>query len=65
MGAYLPADGKLPGVKEAAKQMFVIGEGKQNCLMGVVCAGPKSVCLAAYADVRGPDDIKLLARVVK
>ena len=29
------------------------------------CAGPKGVSLVAYADVRGPDDVKVLARIVK
>jgi hypothetical protein len=68
MGLYLSADGKVEGAKgdkEIAARMFVIGEGKHNCLQGVACAGPKGCCLVVCADVRGLDDMKLVARIVK
>jgi hypothetical protein len=63
-GVYLPGDGKLD-MDELARQAFVIGEGKWNCILPAACAGPKDVCLVTYADVRGPDDTKAVARIVK
>jgi hypothetical protein len=67
-GLYLPAAGKLAEGKDEktlAGQAFVIGEGRWNCLSPAACAGPKGACLVAYADVRGPDEVKLVARIVK
>jgi hypothetical protein len=67
-GLHLPAAGRLADGKDEkalAQGAFVIGEGKWNCLLPAACAGTKGVSLVTYADVRGPDDIKLLARIVK
>jgi len=67
-GLHLPAAGKLAegrDEKALAQGAFVIGEGKWNCLLPAACAGPKGVSLVTYADVRGPDDVKVLARIVK
>jgi len=67
-GYYLEADGKLPGdrIKDPTKTFFVIaGEGGKDQMQGFAKAGPKGVCLVAYCENRGPDNCKVMARVVK
>jgi len=69
-GLYLDADGKLPKTKISEKDFlqtaFVIaGEGDKDQMQGFACAGPKSVCLVAYVENRGADDLKVMARLVR
>jgi hypothetical protein len=70
-GWSLPADGQpLPGtdLKDEAfdKHGFAIsGEGDKYQMQGFGCAGPASVCLVVYVEVRGPDELKVLARMIK
>jgi len=67
-GYYLEADGKLPGdrIKDLPKTFFVIaGDGDKDQMQGFAAAGPKGACLVAYVEVRGVDDCKVLARVVR
>ncbi len=70
-GLFMPADGKpLPDGdikdEEFAQRGFEIaGEGERSQMQGFACTGPKGECLVAYVEVRGADDVKVMARVVK
>jgi hypothetical protein len=61
LGWKVSADGSL----ETPEGFAVAGEAGRDCLLPAAAAGPEGTCLAVYTEVRGADDAKVLARVVK
>jgi hypothetical protein len=53
--------------REAKPVIFARGAFCQyeDRMQGFACAGPKGVCLVARVEVRGADDLKVVARVIK
>lgn len=63
-GLVVPDPGDLKGFTE--KSLFIIaGDGANDQMQGFAAAGPKGVCLVANIEVRGADNTKVLARLVK
>lgn len=61
LGWRLSPDGKV----EADDGFAVAGEAGRECLLPAAAAGPDGASLVVYSEVRGADDVKVLARVVK
>lgn len=62
-GWILLPDGK---VLEGGKDGFAIAvDPAKDQIQGFACAGPEGAFLVVYAEPRGPDDTKVLARLVK
>ena len=58
-GWVITPDGK-PGAE------FLVSEGSnKNCLSPAAAAGPAGATLVVYSEVRGADDTKVIARIVK
>lgn len=60
---FLPADWK--GGDLNAGVFPVAGDGQKSCLQGEAAAGDKGTFLVTYAEARGVDDVKVVARLVK
>jgi hypothetical protein len=60
----LPADWKGDGKLDEG--FFpVAGDGGRSCMMGQPAAGPKGSFLVVYTECRAPEDVKVVARIVK
>ena len=44
---------------------MIAGEGDLDCMLPAVAAGPAGTCLVVYSEIRGVDNVKILARVIK
>jgi hypothetical protein len=56
----MAADGAPQG-----EAIAVAGEPGRECLLPDVSGGPNGGCLVVYSEVRGVDDVKVVARIVK
>jgi hypothetical protein len=53
-------------IKPNGSEVFVIaGDDGKEAMQGFAAAGPKGACLATYVEIRGLDDYKVMARIVK
>jgi hypothetical protein len=56
----VPAEGQ-----QAGNAQLIAGDASRAQMQGFACAGPQGVCLVACVDVRGADDLKVVARLVR
>ena len=63
VGWRVSAEGKLQGDARRGFDIAVV-PGK-NEILPCVASGPKGVCLVVYSEIRGADDVKVLARIAK
>ena len=61
-GWYFAPDGKAEG---DGNGFAVAADPAKDQMLPAVAAGPAGVCLVAYTEVRGADNLKVLAKVVK
>ena len=53
------------GVAENPDGFMIAGDTGFECILPATAAGPDGVCLIVYTEVRGVDDVKILARVIR
>lgn len=64
-GLMVPAAGDLNGAISEKNTFVIAGDGDKDQMQGFAAAGPKGTCLVVYCEVRGADNTKVLARIVK
>jgi len=62
-GWVFSPDGKL--LEGGTDGIVLAGDPAKDAIEGSACAGPKGTFLLVYAEPRGVDDTKVVAKIVK